>query len=407
MNIVTIVGAGQAGVQTAASLRQNGYAGRLILVGDEPGLPYQRPPLSKAYLKGEIEAEHLDLKPASFFAEQRIELVHDRAEAVDRTNRRIALRSGGALPYDHLVLATGAHNRVLPVPGAELDGVFGLRIREDADRLRPRLAAGRRVVVVGAGFIGLEFAAVAASLGLSVTVLELADRPLARAVTPETSAAFGRAHAGWGVRIALADGLSRIVGEAGRVTAVETTRGERLPADLVLVGIGVLPTIALAAEAGLAIENGVRVDAHLVTSDPAISAIGDAAAFPHAATGEPIRLESVQNAVDGARAVAARLAGHPAPFAPVPWFWSDQGSLKLQIAGLMGRPDETIVLGEPDALRFSVLGFRSGRLVAVESVNRPADHMAARRILGALTGPTPREASTPGFDLKGWALRPA
>lgn len=404
LNKVVIVGGGQAGFQVAASLRQDGFDGDVTVVGDEVGLPYQRPPLSKAYLKGTVGADSLEFRPQTFFAEHRIDLVHGRAAAIDRTNRRVMLEDGRALDYDHLVLATGAHNRVLPVPGADLDGVCGLRDLADADRLRERLGDVRHVVVAGAGFIGLEFAAVAAGLGLDVHVLEMAERPMARAVSRPMSDAFAKAHRGWGVKLDLGQGLSRIEGRDGRVAAVETTAGLRIETDLVVFGIGVIPNMRLAEEAGLAIENGIKVDAHLLTSDPAISAAGDVAQFPSVQAGHDVRLESVQNAVDHARLIAARLMGHMVPYAAVPWFWSDQGDLKLQIAGLMGDQDAEIVVGDVDKPAFSVLGFRAGMLIAVESVNRPSDHMAARRLLTSHAALSPQDAAAPGFDLKAWAV---
>ncbi|WP_313054273.1 NAD(P)/FAD-dependent oxidoreductase [Pseudomonas lopnurensis] len=400
---VVIVGAGHAGFQVASSLRQEGYAGRIVLIGDEPGLPYQRPPLSKAYLLGKIAENNMLFRPAEYFETQRIELLHDQATAIDRLNRRVLLASGGELTYDHLVLATGAHNRPLPVPGAELEGVFGIKTKADADALSPLAKQARDVVVIGAGFIGLEFAAVAAALGANVHVLELGDRPMARAVTREMSEVFRKAHEGWGVHFDFRQGLARIEGDNGRVCAVETSDGRRLPADLVVFGIGVIPNAQLATEAGLAIENGIKVDAHLLTSDPQISALGDAACFPCLQNDEqPTRLESVQNAVDQGRNIAARLMGKPAPYTALPWFWTDQGNLKLQIAGLSTGHDDTVVLGSLETSELSVLCFRSGQLVAVESCNRMGDHMAARKILSRPPKLTPQMAAAKGFDLKAW-----
>lgn len=399
---IVIVGAGQAGFQTAAALRQDSFEGTITLIGNEPGVPYQRPPLSKAYLMGKVTAENIQFRPEKFFADQRIALLHGEAEAIDRTNRRVTLRDGNAVTYDHLVLALGAHNRALPVPGAELNGVYGLRTLQDADAMAARLKTARNVVVVGAGFIGLEIAAVAAAAGASVHVLELGDRPMARALTPETSAFFAKAHGAWGVKLDFRQGLGRIVGEGKNVTGVETSDGRTLPADLVVVGIGILPNVRLAAEAGLDIENGIRVDPYLLTSDPAISAVGDCAYFPSQYADRHIRLESVQNAADQARAVAGRLTGKGMPYAAVPWFWSDQGDLRLQIAGLLTGHDSTVTIGDPAQRQFSVLCFARGHLVAVESVNRPAEHMAARRIIARRATCSPQEAAAPGFDLKAW-----
>ena len=408
---VVIVGTGQGGFQTAASLREGGFDGRVVLVGDEPDLPYQRPPLSKAYLTGKAGAALVRLRPERFYAERRLELrAGERAAAIDRAGRQVVLTSGERLPYDHLVLATGAHNRALPVPGGGLDGVFQLRSLAEAEALRRRLDGARRAVVVGAGFIGLEFAAVAAERGLEVTVVEAADRVMARAVSPPISEYFRAAHERGGVRFVLGAAVVGILGD-GRVTGVATADGRRFPADLVLVGIGVVPNAGLAAEAGLAVANGIVVDEHLLTRDPMISAIGDCAAFPcrHAGDGggTVLRLESVQNAVDQARCVAARLLGRPAPYASLPWFWSDQGTLKLQIAGLTTPHERAVLRGDPAAQGgFSVFCFRGGELIGVESVNRPLDHIMARKLLAAGGGLTPEQAADPSFDLKAHASAP-
>lgn len=408
-NTIVIAGAGQAGYQVAASLRQDGYAGRIVLVGDEPGLPYQRPPLSKAFLLGKVGAEALRFRPETWFNEHRVERLHTSLVSIERESKQVVLADGQIIAYDHLVLALGARNRVPALPGITLDGVFGLRTLADANALSPRLAEVRNAIVIGAGFIGLEFAAVAAARGIAVQVLELADRPMARAITPQMSAVFDAGHRGWGVTMRYGQSLAQVIGEGGKVTAVETATGERLPADLVVYGIGVLPNAEIAAAAGLAVANGISVDAQLLTSDPAISAIGDVASFPSPWAAAAIRLESVQNAVDQAKAVAARLTGKPSAYAALPWFWTDQGSLKLQIAGLSERSDTPLVIGTPETNQLSVLCFRAGRLAAVESCNRPADHMAARKLLARATTLTATEAAEPGFDLKAYELatRPA
>ncbi|TXM92767.1 NAD(P)-binding protein [Methylobacterium sp. WL30] len=405
---LVVVGGGQAGFQVAASLREAGFADPVTIVGDEPGLPYQRPPLSKAYLAGKTDAAGLHLRPDAFYAEHRIAVrSQTRAVAIDRAARTLRLGDGTVLPYDHLVLATGARNRPLPVPGADLAGVRQLRDLADADALRAALEIARRIVVVGAGFIGLEFAAVAAARGLDVTVIEAADRPMARAVSTETGAFFRGAHEGLGVRFAFGAGVASIAGEGGRAGAVRLSDDRELPADLVVVGIGVLPNQELAAEAGLSVADGIRVDAFLATDDPAISAIGDCTRHPSAfATGlsadGTVRIESVQNAIDQGRCLAARLAGRPAAYAALPWFWSDQGRYKLQIAGLSGPSDLSVRRGAGEA--FSVFRYRGARLVAVESINRAGDHMMARRILGAGRTPTPVQAADPAFDLKAFAV---
>lgn len=406
---IVVAGAGQAGFQLAASLRESGFKDPITLVGDEAALPYQRPPLSKAYLAGKTDQEGLFLRPPGFFAEHAI--THRpglRAVAIDRAERRLQLSDGDSLPYGHLVFATGARNRPLPVPGADLEGVRQLRGLADADALKAGIAAARAVVVVGAGFIGLEFAAVAAARGLAVTVIEAAERPMARAVSAEMGDFFRGAQEALGVRFAFGAGVTAILGRDGRATGVALADGRELPADLVLVGIGVLPNGDLAAEADLPAENGVQVDAFLGTPDPAISAIGDCARFPtpyaRGLTADgTVRIESVQNAIDQGRCLAARLVGKPAAYGALPWFWSDQGPHKLQIAGLSGPGDDGVVRGSGNA--FSVFRFRDGRLSAVESVDRAGDHMIARRLLAAGTPLTPDQAADPGFDLKALALQ--
>ena len=403
LNSVVIVGAGHGGFQLAASLRQEGFAGKIALVNDEPGLPYQRPPLSKAYLMGKINATAMQFRPEQFYAEQGIDLILDHVTAIDRDQRRVVLQTGAALDYDHLVLATGAQNRPLGVPGADLDGVFGIKAKGDADALAPLLKSAQHAVVIGAGFIGLEFAAVAAADGLSVDVIELGERPMARAISPQMSDLFRAAHEAWGVQFHFRTGVAAIEGEGGKVSAVVTSDGRRLPADLVVFGIGVLPNVALALDAGLAIDNGIRVNAQLLTSDTHISALGDVASFPCVHNGEqPTRLESVQNALDQAKLIAARLMGKPAAYAALPWFWTDQGNLKLQIAGLAIGANQYVTHGDVLARQITVLCFRDEELLAIETCSRPGDHMVARKILARAPALTPAVASAPDFDLKAW-----
>jgi 3-phenylpropionate/trans-cinnamate dioxygenase ferredoxin reductase subunit len=398
---VLIVGSGQAGFQVAASLRDNGYDGRIILVGDEPGLPYQRPPLSKGYLTGETDAVRLRLRPASFYASHKIELIeNDRVVAIDRREQRAQSAAGRDLAYEHLVLAVGARERTLQIAGAQLDGVLMLRTLADSETLRQRLAAVRDIVIVGAGFIGLELASVASKLGAHVHVVEIARYSMGRAVSADVSEFFTQAHARRGISILFGSALSRITGANGRVTGVETNNGLKLPADLVLVGIGVAPNTELAAQAGLAVDNGIVVDEYLRTADPAISAIGDAASYPSPFAGGRVRLESVQNAVDHARCVAARLVGRRSPYNSVPWFWSDQGDLRLQIVGLTNGHDTTVIRGEAESGKFSVFCFRGAKLLGIESVNRPGDHMAGRRLLAGMPTLTHEQAADQSFDLK-------
>lgn len=407
MSTTVIVGAGQAGAQVAASLRQEGHRGRVVLVGEEDEAPYERPPLSKAFPLGTVSDERLRLRADDFYASGGIELLTgERVTHVDRARRRVRLAGGGVLDWDHLVFATGARPRPLGVPGADLPGVLPLRSLADARTLRDRTAGARRVVIVGGGFIGLEFAA--ACTGKDVTVLEAADRLMGRAVTRPVSDFFARAHAERGVSIELSTAAAEFTAASGRVSAVRTTRGAVHPADLVLVGVGARPETDLAGQTGLAVADGILVDGTLRTSDPRVFAVGDCARFPGPGpdTGT-VRLESVQNAVDQARHVARQIAtGDVSEYRALPWFWSDQKGLKLQIAGLAHGHDRTHPLGGPGTGRFSVLLFRAERLIAVESVNRPGDHAAARRLLASGRTVTARDATAPGFDLKG-AVRTA
>jgi 3-phenylpropionate/trans-cinnamate dioxygenase ferredoxin reductase subunit len=412
--VVAIIGAGQAGFQAASSLRQEGFAGRVVLIGDEPGLPYQRPPLSKSYLAGESGLDELWLRPETFYERQGIELITGEAvTAIDRSGHGLRLAPGRTLECDHIMLATGARCRTLPVPGAELDGVLPLRTLADADALRDRLAQARDIVVVGAGFIGLEFAAVAIAAGAAVHIIEVTHHPMGRVVSAPTSRFFTEAHRSWGATISLGTGVSRILGDGRRATAVETSDGRILPADLVLICIGVVPNTELARDAGLATDNGIVVDEILSTGAPEISAIGDCANFPtrfgstgptsaDTLTGYPrVRLESVQNGVDQAREVAARIAGkRVGPYDKVPWFWSDQRDLKLQIAGLTAGHDLAALRGSPESGSFSVFCFAGDRLIGVESVNRPADHIIARRMLAGDPHLSPTQAADDSYDLK-------
>jgi 3-phenylpropionate/trans-cinnamate dioxygenase ferredoxin reductase subunit len=401
-NSIVIIGAGQAGYQVSASLRQEGYAGAITLIGDEPGVPYQRPPLSKAYLLGKVAVDALRFRPPTYFDDNQITRIQSNVTVIDRENHNVSLSNGQRLQYEHLVLATGARNRVPTVPGIELNGVFGLRCLADADALSQSLSSAKRVVVIGAGFIGLEFAAVAAARGIKVDVLELGTRPMARAVSTVMSKVFDQAHGSWGVQIHYGQSLAEIHGIDGQVSSVQLASGEIVPTDLVVYGIGVIPNAELASDAGLCVSNGIVVDALLLTSDPAISAIGDVVNFPCPWATQSIRLESVQNAVDQAKSVAARLMGKPVKYAGLPWFWTDQGELKLQIAGLSDGHDEIVILGELEQRKISVLCFRAGRLVAVESCNKPVDHMAARKLIARYTSLSPAEASVEGFDLKAY-----
>ncbi len=397
---VVIVGAGHAGFQVAASLRQCGFKERVCVLNDEGHLPYQRPPLSKAYLKGTGGPDSLMFRPQKFYTDQTIELMAGHATAIDRAAHKLMFASGVALDYGHLVLATGARNRLLDIPNASLPEVRYLRILDDSEDLRKRLAVSKRVVVIGAGFIGLEFAATARIKGLEVDVLELANRVMARAVTAEVSDYFQKQHTASGIRIHLGVQATAIEAHGGKVTGISLSDGRHIAADLVVVGVGVLPNVELAAEAGLPVASGIIVNDRLRTSDPDISAIGDCALFDSPRFGGSLRLESVQNATDHARCVAARLTGDDKPYDGQPWFWSDQGDDKLQMVGLTAGYDQVVMRGDPAQKAFSAFCYRGGQLVGIESVNRAGDHMFGRRLLAARGSIAPEQAADPGFDLK-------
>jgi 3-phenylpropionate/trans-cinnamate dioxygenase ferredoxin reductase component len=402
---IVIVGAGHGGVQAAASLREEGFEGPIALISADAHAPYQRPPLSKAYMKGEATADSLILRGPAFYPDKKIDLMlGERVVEIDRSSHVVKLASGGMLDYAHVILATGADPRPASFAGTELNGVLALRDIDDAEKLKQQLDHAKNVVVIGAGFIGLEFAATAAAKGALVQVVEIAPRVMGRAVSQTLSDFYAEAHRGFGVHLHLGVGVGSLEGSTGKVTAVHLADGRRLPADLVVVGIGILASEKLAAAAGLAVDNGVVVDAAMTTSDPDISAIGDCAAHPNVHAGRRIRLESVQNASDQARVVARKLTGKPAHYDALPWFWSDQGDLKLQIAGLIDGCDTFVTRGDPAARSFSVFGFQHGALRVVESVNRAADHMIARRLIAAGTPVTPDEAADPAVDLKARAM---
>lgn len=391
---ILIIGAGHAGVQLAESLREHGHAGTIALVDQGGQQPYQRPPLSKDFVSAQ-EPEALPLRSEDFYAQQRIELLTGvRATAVDRAARIVTLSDGQQRGYDRLVFATGARNRVLSCPSAEDPRVIGLRTLQDAEHLRRQLAGAQRVVVAGAGFIGLEFAAAARARGLDVTVLHSAPRVLNRSVSGQLSDWFAQAHRADGIDLRLGEGVQSI--DTQKDLLVQSTAGESYRADLVVYGIGVLPNVELAEASGLACENGILVDAALHTSDELVYAVGDCANFPDGGT--RVRLESVQNAADQARSLARTLCGEHELYSEVPWFWSVQGRHRLQIAGLSQPTDSSMLLGDPESGKFSIAQLRDGQLVAVESMNRPADHAAARKLLAR--GERITEAMLAGASLK-------
>ncbi len=397
---VLIVGGGQGGYQAAASLRTEGYEGPVTIVSEEPHIPYQRPPLSKAFLLGKQDADRLALRAPAYFEEKHIELLlGERVTSIDRASSTVQSESGVKREYEFLVLATGARNRQLTIPGVALDGVCYLRTLDEGRDLKARLERAQRVVVLGGGFIGLEVAATARSLGKEVTVVEAQPRLMPRVVAPILSDYFLAAHQEKGVQVRLGISVSEIRGE-NHVASAVLEDGTELPADLVVAGIGVVPNMELARQAGLSTGNGILADELLRTSDPKIFAIGDCVEYPHPFARARVRLESVQNAVDQAIAVARTITGKPGPYNALPWFWSDQFDIRLQMVGLSQGFDRTVVRGDRTSGKFSVFYFSGPRLLGVDSINRPADHMAGRKLLDAGKTVTPEQAADESIVLK-------
>jgi len=397
---VVIIGAGQAGGQAAYSLRLGGFAGGITLVGDEAAPPYQRPPLSKAYLKGELEAERLFLKPVDYYAEHDIALITgDAASAIRPGDHEVTLAGGRTLAWDRLVIATGARPRKLALSGADLQGVSELRTLADVDRIRTAAVAGARLVVVGAGYIGLEAAAVGAQLGMKVTVLEALPQVLSRVAGPEIGAFYTRIHREAGTDVRLGVRIEGFEG-IGRVTGVRLAGGEIVPADFVLVGVGVLPNLELAREAGLVCGNGIVVDAAMRTSHPDVFAVGDVAWRPLVHYGREGRLESVHNAIEGGKLAAAAIMGLPPPPIEVPWFWSDQFDLKLQTVGLWTGADETVVRGDPGTRAFAVFYLKEGRVIAVDAVNSPPEFVVGKKLVAAKAKVAPGELVDKSISMK-------
>ncbi len=386
---IVIVGGGQAGLEAAAALRMLGYDGTVTLICEEAHAPYQRPPLSKDFLIGRQEADSVFLRALVYYEKHRIDLVlGDRVTEINRGARLVHLAEGGTVPYEQLILAVGARNRLLTVPGAE--NVLYLRSLDEAVTLRQRLAEARQgVVVIGGGFIGLEVAAASRGAGKAVTLIEAAPRLMARAVSPVLSDFFLDVHRGQDVDVVLNSAALEV-----RPDCVMLAGGRRVDADVVVAGIGVVPNVELARDVGLAVDDGITVDEFLHTSDPDIFAIGDCAHHPRA------RLESVQNAVDQAKCVARAIMGNPAPYRDVPWFWTDQYDIRFQMAGLAAGYDQPVLRGSIENRKFSVFYFNEGRLLAVDSVNRLGDHLAARKMLAAGTALTPQQAGDENVNLK-------
>ncbi len=395
---IVVIGAGQAGASLVARLRKNGLKGTITLIGEESAPPYQRPPLSKAYLLGEMELERLYLRPESFYKEAGIELrLGARADRIDSTARQVHI-GDEVVSYETLVLTTGSTPRRLPAAiGGALDGVYVVRDLADVGAMAPRFTAGAKVLIVGGGYIGLEAAAVAAKKGLDVTLVEMAGRILQRVAAPETSDFFRALHRAHGVDIREGVGLDRLLGE-GRVTGARLSDGSEIEADFVIVGVGIAPGTALAEAAGLEIDNGIKVDAQGRTSDPAIWAAGDCASFPH---GEGrLRLESVPNAIDMAECVADNIMGASKDYVPQPWFWSDQYDVKLQIAGLNVGYDRIITRPGSSDGSASFWYYSGDRLLAVDAMNEPRAYMVGKRLIDAGRSPSPEEVADPETDLK-------
>lgn len=396
MRQVIVVGAGQAGQATVTKLRGEGFDGKIILIGDEPVPPYQRPPLSKAYLLGDMDLDRMFLRPLSYYGDAGVELVTNvEVSGIDRAAKTITF-GARTESYDALVLTTGARPRLLPEAiGGGLGGVYAMRTLADADAIAPEFNEGARVLIVGGGYIGLEAAAVAAKKGLKVTLVEMADRILQRVAAKETSDYFRDLHIEHGVDLREGIGLKELRGD-DRVRNAELTDGTMLDVDFVIVGVGITPDTKLAEAAGLEIENGIRTDAYGRTSDPSIYAAGDCASFPH--EGQQMRLESVGNAIDQGELVARNILGANVPYMPKPWFWSDQYDVKLQIAGLSAGHDE-VVVREGDGTR-SHWYYRAGQLIAIDAMNDPRAYMVAKRLIEAGKSVDPARAADPDTDLK-------
>lgn len=405
---VGIIGGGQAGAQAIASLRQWGFEGDICLIGEETALPYQRPPLSKAYFKGELDEERLYFKPADWYETQKVDVLTGiRAEKIDRSRRLIDLSNGGQMSYDALIIATGSRPRPLPVPGADLTNVFELRGLDDVKAMVPEAIAGKRMVIVGAGYIGLEAAAVARQLGLDVAVLEMADRVLARVTSPVMSDFYTKLHRDQGVDIRTNARLEALLGTDGKVSAARLADGTEIPCDLVLAGIGILPNQEIAEEAGLACANGILTDRDARTNDPRIFAAGDCAARPLVHYGRTGRLESVHNAIEQGKLAAASIVGRPRPPEDAPWFWSDQYDTKLQIAGLSQGYDDVLVRGDPDKRSFAAFYYKDGRLIAVDAVNAAPEFLVAKKLIMSGTSIAPTELSDTSVTMKELAARAA
>ena len=382
---VVIVGAGHAAGQLIASLKQRKFAGEIVLIGDEPYLPYQRPPLSKKFLAGELAADRLYVKPESFYEDPQIEVrLETHITEIDRERKTLKTDSDEEIQYDKLILALGSRVRQLSVDGADLDGVHYLRSIADVDGIRDEIGNNKNAVIVGAGYIGLEVAAVIRQLGLDVTVVEMADRVMSRVVSPEISDFYQIEHSTQGVRLRLSTGVSAFRGD-GRVEAVETDDGELIPADFVVVGIGIDPNTEIASAAGLIVDDGIVVDDRCQSSDPDIYAVGDCTNHPNTIYDRRLRLESVHNALEQAKTAVNNICGIESHYSQVPWFWSDQYDLKLQIAGISEGYDDVVIRGNPANRSFACLYLYEGRLIATDAVNSPKEFVQSKALIAAGT----------------------
>ena len=379
---IVIAGAGHAAGQVAVSLRQDGFSGRIVMIGEEPYLPYQRPPLSKAYLAGELELERMYVRHQNFYDEHNIDVrLSTRVEKINSGNRTVTLSDGRQESYHCLVLATGSHVRKLNIPGHDLDGMYYLRTLEDVHRIQENFKPGARLVIIGAGYIGMETAAVAVTRGLDVTVVETADRIMARALAPEVAAFFAQVHRDAGVKIECnRDPRAEILGD-GKVEMLRGADGRELPADLIIAGIGVIPTTDIADAAGIECNNGIIVDECCRTSDPHILAIGDCTNHPNHLLGRRMRLESVHNALEQAKTAAATLCGKLKPYNQIPWFWSDQYDLKLQSVGLSGDHDQVIIRGDFADRSFAAFYMKGDLLIAVDAINSAREFMLSKKLI--------------------------
>ncbi len=377
-----IIGAGHAAAQACVSLRQQGWQGRIVLIGEEPYLPYQRPPLSKKFLQGELDEGRLFVRPATFYEQQNIEChLSSRAIRIDREKRQVETVTGELFDFDRVIIATGAAPRKIYIPGIDAEGVCELRTMRDSLELRARLTAQSKVVIVGAGYIGLEVAATARALGAKVTAIESADRVLSRVTSPEMSRFFQDLHRDKGVDIKLGETVTAFETENGVLTGCRLSNGDVAPATIAVVGIGVAPNVSLAEDAGLPVDNGIVVDEYTRTSDLQIYAIGDCSNHPNALLDCRLRLESVPNALEQAKTVAATICGKDLPYNQIPWFWSDQYEVKLQTAGMCHGYDQVLLRGDQEARKFSASYLDDGVLIAIDAVNSPADFLPAKKLI--------------------------